>query len=519
MEIVPDDVNLIIGPNNSGKSLFLREVDSYCKGASIENFKIIDNIVLERYERDEIDNLLERFKRTNGEKTFYEKTRVPGSGQTVFSDSVDSLYQWQNYPASYKHFLERFIHYFVYRLNGAERFNLVQPESYNNLIHEQSNGILGNLFYNDENRAIWKKHIHKSFGIFPLISLMESGKFSIYYSYEEPSNLVEQGTHKDARTFYKNKCIAIDQVSDGVKSFTGILAAFLSIKNSVILLDEPEAFLHPQLCYLLATACMEIAGVSGSKLFIATHSSNFLQGIAESKKNNSILKFDRQNDSFTVKRFTNHDIFGLNAKPSIRNTGILDSFFYNNVVIVEGDTDRLVYQEVLNFLIEIGKIKSINISIKFLNAMLKDNIPQIINYLKNFGIKVCVIADFDILENRNFKSYLKISNASDSIIDSIARLKGRLMEGTEGSRISPKLLDTRDPMGIQKLINDCKGQGLFIVPVGALENRVNYMKIPNENKNHFAIKFLDSYKDEKNHDFDKDIWLFIKQVIEFLNSR
>ena len=63
------------------------------------------------------------------------------------------------------------------------------------------------------------------------------------------------------------------------KAFVGIIAEVMAGDPDIIFIDEPEAFLHPSLQYLLG---QQIAANSSSskQVYAATHSPSFLLGCA-----------------------------------------------------------------------------------------------------------------------------------------------------------------------------------------------------------------------------------------------
>jgi predicted ATP-dependent endonuclease of OLD family len=44
-------------------------------------------------------------------------------------------------------------------------------------------------------------------------------------------------------------------MSDGVRAFTGIITEVIAGDPNILLIDEPEAFLHPSLAYKLGKEC------------------------------------------------------------------------------------------------------------------------------------------------------------------------------------------------------------------------------------------------------------------------
>ena len=43
-EIDPGSVTIFVGPNNSGKSMVLREIEAYCQNGAKGNLKILDDV-------------------------------------------------------------------------------------------------------------------------------------------------------------------------------------------------------------------------------------------------------------------------------------------------------------------------------------------------------------------------------------------------------------------------------------------------------------------------------------------
>jgi hypothetical protein len=79
---------------------------------------------------------------------------------------------------------------------------------------------------------------------------------------------------------------------DGMRSFVGVLLnAFIS-SHSILLIDEPEAFLHPPQARLMGKM-IALDLPSERQLFLATHSENFLKGLLDASKDN--LKIIRNN--------------------------------------------------------------------------------------------------------------------------------------------------------------------------------------------------------------------------------
>jgi ABC-type uncharacterized transport system ATPase subunit len=63
-----------------------------------------------------------------------------------------------------------------------------------------------------------------------------------------------------------------------VQAFLGMVLTLVARTYDVVLLDEPEAFLHPPQARLLGGIFVELSR-EGSQIVVATHSDDFLQGV------------------------------------------------------------------------------------------------------------------------------------------------------------------------------------------------------------------------------------------------
>jgi predicted ATPase len=81
---------------------------------------------------------------------------------------------------------------------------------------------------------------------------------------------------------FHKKALPITEASDGVKAFTGMITEMIAGDPLVLLMDEPEAFLHPSLSFKLGKEVAGIMSNSHKRLFVSTHSSNFVMGCIQS---------------------------------------------------------------------------------------------------------------------------------------------------------------------------------------------------------------------------------------------
>ena len=72
----------------------------------------------------------------------------------------------------------------------------------------------------------------------------------------------------------------LTEQGDGMKSFIGLMLGLLAGQFQIVLVDEPEAFLHPPQARLLGRK-LATEVPRGTQVFVATHSSDVLQGLLD----------------------------------------------------------------------------------------------------------------------------------------------------------------------------------------------------------------------------------------------
>ena len=124
------------------------------------------------------------------------------------------------------------------------------------------------------------------------------------------------------------------------------MAAILSAGHRVILIDEPEAFLHPVLARKLGVKLTELASERDANVLASTHSADFLMGCVESGNVNVVRLTYKKNKKATARHLPSERLREMMKDPLLRSTGVLGGLFHEGVVVCEQDSDRALYQEV-----------------------------------------------------------------------------------------------------------------------------------------------------------------------------
>lgn len=176
---------------------------------------------------------------------------------------------------------------------------------------------------------------------------------------------------------------AIEALSDTGKLKNGKVM----VKNEepkILLVEEPESFLHPPAVRSAREALYKIAELENWQVMITTHSPIFID---VSKPHTTIIRVEK-NEGATKIFSTEKVNFSDNERERlqmIRNCHptINEFFFANKIVLVEGDTEQAAFTQVKRG------------DVTILNCRGKANIPMFEKILNHFGMKYIVVHDMD----------------------------------------------------------------------------------------------------------------------------
>src|SRR5579884_910000 len=382
LDVAP--VTIFVGPNNSGKSKVLSELHEYCRtGDKHHSSVILDHVVFSDLAGTEIPQVIQALKqspRTN--ERIQPGHIIVGKHnqrhQVPENEFVESI---KNPNARLQHFCKWYLSLFTLMLDGKSRITLVNEQPATDLQQFPQN-VLGILFLDDAKRLEVRRIIYDAFGSYFVIDPTALSKLRIRLSEVEPiTHMQERGIHAEAVKFHAD-ALNISDASDGVKAFTGIITQIVAGDPTVILIDEPEAFLHPSLSFKLGKEVAISAAKSDKRLFVSTHSASFVMGCIQSGAPINIVRLTYLNGIPTARTLPNSKILRLMRNPLLRSTGVLNGLFYQSVVVTESDSDRAFYQEINERLLRYHANRGIP-NCLFLNAQNKQTTHQIIQPLRD----------------------------------------------------------------------------------------------------------------------------------------
>ncbi|MFV3403653.1 ATP-dependent nuclease [Pseudomonas sp. NY15463] len=181
-------------------------------------------------------------------------------------------------------------------------------------------------------------------------------------------------------------------IRQAIINILGIFKESQADKKHIILFEEPELYLHPSNKRRFRDTLYDLASQDAYQIICVSHDP---QLIDLNKPHISLARFVKSSDGETKIHQAGHDLFceDDDAKDRLQmlnrfNPHICESFFADEVVLVEGDTEAIIMRELLETYHKNGEVF-------VLNTGSKTNMPFFIKILRHFSIKQHVIHDAD----------------------------------------------------------------------------------------------------------------------------
>lgn len=520
-------ITVFVGPNNAGKSLVLKELE---QAFSVHPFpaglRILKDYDLSWPTIETVETELKKYKsfqRSGGALGEITLGRISPNGGLELTSLPKDLILKQLKGREKWWWATQYLRWGVIRLDGRSRFNLTNDQPAGDIL-EPPNNILAQLFQDDAARNKVSDLVKDAFKLYFAIDPTNLGYFRIRLSAEKPHD--EQSLSEKARAYYKG-AVYIKDASDGVQAFTGIVTAILSGEYHTIMVDEPEAFLHPPLARKLGKSLASLATERGGALLASTHSSDFLMGCIQATKDVRVVRLEYSNGKSRGNMVDPSKLETLLKRPLMRSANVVSALFYDGVVVTESDNDRAFYSEIYYRLTEVHPDYP---SILFINAQNKQTIQEIIGPLREFGVPAVAIPDIDILKDggKTWMGWLEAARMPQALqsgyatqrasVEACFKNTGKDMTADGGI----DLLKDEDRQAAQGLFDILCDYGIFVVQRGELEKWLPRLKVPGK-KTAWTIGMLEALgSDPAGSDYVKpttgDVWDFMRRIVKWIQD-
>ncbi len=397
IELSNDEIVVFVGANNVGKSRALKDIKNDILESSSKKVIV-----------DEIEYQDTNFEEINMRNYFKNNFELGSNGYDI---AVDVNYthnynehNFQNVKSGDKNFYKVLFSF----LSTESRLNMTAPISYSFINDKLSFGVMRKLerdkknitTLNDILFSCFEKKIDISEGFWQN-SVSKLYKFG---TKDEIDKSVSADT-REARCLLESLENLNDQ-GDGIRSAVAILASLITTTHSLYLIDEPETFLHPPQARILGRNIVDLS--QNKQCFISTHNIDLLRGMLE--KDYARIKIIKINRTDNVNEFhvlDNDSIKAVSDDKNLKYSNILNGLFYNTVVLCENESDCKFYSALLE------KIDGdCYQNTLFCAVGGKDQFKIIIPLLNKLKINFLVIADLDLINNRD-----KLKDLINSIED------------------------------------------------------------------------------------------------------
>jgi len=531
----PASVNVFIGPNHSGKSLLLSELYDGIRQDVKSRWKVLDSVSFVAIEDAERERLMEELRglvqpsiQHPGTVEVHRGLWTGNFGKAAFESHLSKL---QTCRSIGENELARLFILAgnVLKLDGGERLGMLRACGREGPRIGRYGQLLSRLFYQDRQRKITQDIIHDAFGCYLVIDPLDQN-FEAKISTTAPLLASERSLSEEAVAFY-GQATKIDEMSDGVRAFCGMIASVVASDAKLILIDEPEAFLHPALCSKLAKELCRTAIANNQQLYVATHSAAFLMGCVQAGVDLNIVRLTYRNRAATSRLLQQEKLVPLMRQPLLRSVGALTGIFYESVVVTESDSDRAFYDEINHRCLNSHDSRGIADTL-FLNAQNWQTTARIVAPLRQLGVAAAAIVDADILLEGNsqaFQTLMEAAGMPPASRTSLGQLRGQLhtimkpiAKTLKENGVSCVTGDERHDL--ENFIGQLAKYGVFVVPVGELEcwlpdlQRNVWSGKSEWLLNTFEAMGEDSSSSQYLNPSSGDVWEFLGRVGQWLND-
>ncbi len=545
LEFDPGPMTVFVGPNNSGKSLALREVEEFLESGGELERRIVAGMGLRLPTAEEARSMIlsrgvdaegaaptrEGWVRVSRMKPMGEHARKRATDleeepheQSIDLDALLRVLEGSDPGAAeVARVCRDLFALFTVRLDGQTRLALTHPRPMGDLQRHPRNHLAA-LFRDPEARRRIREITADAFGLHFVLDPTAGTHLRVRMSERAPHDGCEEQALDDRARAFHAAAVDIAELSDGVKAFTGLTAAVLSADYRIMLVDEPEAFLHPPLTRKLGKRLTQLAAERDARVLAATHSPEFLMGCVQAGKRVNIVRLSYKRGVASATLLPAGKLQSMMRDPLLRSTGVLGALFHEGAIVCEADADRVFYQEVNERLLAEGKGGADGCI--FLNAQNKQTIRRILRPLREMGISAVAVVDLDIIKGKeDFRDLLRSAFVPEVLAEHWEKMRNQLQQKLRGEAYKAGGIHTlprENREAAELLLDNLASYGVFVVPTGELECWLPALEVGGHGPEWLTQVFermgSDSSEDGYMHPGDGDVWRFVQRLAAWVGD-
>lgn len=279
----------------------------------------------------------------------------------------------------------------------------------------------------------------------------------------------------------------ICEQGDGLRAYLKLVFNMFDEFYKIIIIDEPEAFLHPPQRRALGKILAGIAIENNKQVFIATHDVEFIKGVLIGNKCNkdnkdiSVFRTVIDKNSHIIKscNLQMASVYLKNNKKIEKvesnkyNEEFLNALFYKKTILVEDEFDKFFYERYSSLYMDTDRITDVN----YIGFNGKSKIKGVFDLLHSLELNVACIVDIDFLINHSDVPdcvRLKDETLYDKHVvfaQKYANMKQKknFKENLKRNGIKSLENDKEKYKEAKEIIDSYAEHGIFIVEVGEVE--------------------------------------------------
>lgn len=467
-------VVLFVGPNNAGKSQALRDISKIITSGDQSG------VVVAKATVDFSGSVEELHERFLADRTIVHSATA-GDRVNLGDSGAQTLANISNWwSGSARHVVAA---YFVRLADTESRLNASKPTVALNLFEENPTHSLHRMYLQPDLEDRLNEISRSAFGQGVILDVWAGGsQWALRVGgLERPNSPRPDHDYLEAL----RSLPLLHEQGDGVRSMLGLLLDLLTGHQTVSLIDEPEAFLHPPQARFLAKLLALDAMSQGRTAFLGTHSSDIVHGTLEGPTATTVVRLVRKGAENRAAVLDNDAVRRLWSDPLLRYSNLLEGLFTDAVVVCESDADCKFFASIRDTLEDVGTGER-RPDILFTSCGGKHRMHLGLEALRAASVPVVVVGDFDVLNEWATVSRLIVSAGGDPAgfeadwktlnsaltsktrTPSVAGMREAVMNAFKGvEQITSKALEpVKEALKIEDGWGRVKNSGLAGVPKG-----------------------------------------------------
>lgn len=386
---------VVVGPNNGGKSRSLRDITSF---AGNKNYS--KSLVVRRAEfevKGSSDDLL-KFLEENAE--YHESS---DSFIFVGCSIKKGLIKSWGLGGCFSNFYQAFLK----KVGSQNRLQITETKE--TISPNKAPYVVQHILYNSDAKMLRVSHLFRqAFGLDLFIDFRGGREIPIHIGTAPDREVMPNQVSNEYVAAVRANPLLHEQ-GDGMRSYAGLLFETVVGLHQIVLVDEPEAFLHPpQMRRLGHTFATEVS----AQLIIATHSSDILRGVLEGASGGvTIVRLRREGDMNPAFLADPETVKQLWVRPELRYSNALEALFHEQAIICEDDGDCRLLNAMADFLAEDGQNDALIAAREgvgekvwpdtaYVPAGGKHGVRSIAELLRKVGVPTKAVFDIDVLNDQ-----------------------------------------------------------------------------------------------------------------------